>query len=119
MEGLTHTEDVARPATLSYAERGGKYQGQRFDEKALGRSRVLLSSRGQNPGSLRLNPDKADTPAPADLREAEFETVRGFYADGLVRQIWLRGDAGGASMILEGASIEEVRLKARDAAARP
>jgi hypothetical protein len=34
--------------------------------------------------------DKADTPAPADLREAEFETVRGFYADGLVRQIWLQ-----------------------------
>ena len=30
------------------------------------------------------HPDKADTPAPADLREAEFETVRGFYVDGLV-----------------------------------
>jgi muconolactone delta-isomerase len=57
------------------------------------------------------HPDKADTPAPADLREAEFETVRGFYADGLVQQIWLRGDAGGACMILQGASIEEVASK--------
>ena len=57
------------------------------------------------------HPDKADTPAPADLREAEFETVRGFYADGLVQQVWLRGDAGGACMIVEGASIEEVTSK--------
>jgi hypothetical protein len=32
------------------------------------------------------HPDKADTPAPADLREAEFDTVRGFYADGLLQQ---------------------------------
>jgi muconolactone delta-isomerase len=57
------------------------------------------------------HPEKMDTPAPDDLREAEFETVRGFYADGLVQQIWLRGDAGGACMILEAASIEEVALK--------
>ena len=42
------------------------------------------------------HPDKAETPAPADLREAEFEMIRGLYAAGLVRQIWLRGDAGGA-----------------------
>jgi hypothetical protein len=28
--------------------------------------------------------EKADAPAPADLREAEFEMLRGFYADGLV-----------------------------------
>jgi hypothetical protein len=40
------------------------------------------------------HPDKAETPAPADLREAEFEKVRGLYTDGLVQQIWLRGDAG-------------------------
>jgi hypothetical protein len=61
---------------------------------------------------FRLRPTgSADTPAPADLREAEFETVRGFYADGLVQQIWLRGDAGGACMILEGAAIEEVASK--------
>lgn len=57
------------------------------------------------------HPDKAGTPAPAELREAEFETVRGLYADGLVQQVWLRGDAGGACMILEGASIEEVSSK--------
>jgi len=57
------------------------------------------------------HPHKADTPAPADLREAEFETVRGFYSDGLVQQVWLRGDAGGACMIVKGASIEEVTSK--------
>jgi hypothetical protein len=57
------------------------------------------------------HPDKAGTPAPADLREAEFETVRGFYADGLIQQVWLRGNAGGACMIVEGASIEEVASK--------
>ena len=32
------------------------------------------------------HPDKAETPAPADLREAEFEKIRGLYADGLVQQ---------------------------------
>jgi hypothetical protein len=37
-----------------------------------------------------LHPDKAETPAPADLREEKFEKVRGLYKDGLVRQIWLR-----------------------------
>src|SRR5262249_19641679 len=53
-------------------------------------------------------PDKTGTPAPAELREAEFEKVRSLYTDGLVRQIWLRGDAGGACMIVEAASIDEV-----------
>ena len=37
-----------------------------------------------------LHPGKAETPAPADLREDEFENVRGLYKDGLVRQIWFR-----------------------------
>jgi hypothetical protein len=37
-----------------------------------------------------LHPDKAETPAPADLKEEEFENVRGLYKDGLVRQICLR-----------------------------
>jgi hypothetical protein len=60
---------------------------------------------------LTRSPDNADTPAPPDLGEAEFEIVRGLYADGSARQIWLRGDAGGACMILEGASIEEVASK--------
>src|ERR1700730_5050452 len=57
------------------------------------------------------HPDKAETPAPADLREAEFEKIRGLYADGLVQQIWLRGDAGGACMIVEAASTDEVAEK--------
>jgi hypothetical protein len=30
------------------------------------------------------HPDKGETPAPADLREAEFEMIRGLYAAGLV-----------------------------------
>jgi muconolactone delta-isomerase len=54
------------------------------------------------------HPDKDETPAPAGLREAEFEKVRGLYTDGLVQQIWLRGDAGGACMIVEAPSPEEV-----------
>jgi muconolactone delta-isomerase len=57
------------------------------------------------------HPDKAETPAPADLREAEFEMIRGLYAAGLVRQIWLRGDAGGACAIVEAASTDEVAEK--------
>ena len=50
------------------------------------------------------HPDKAETPAPADLR-------RGLYADSLVQQIWLRGDPGGACMIVEAASTYEVAEK--------
>jgi muconolactone delta-isomerase len=57
------------------------------------------------------NPDKAKTPAPADLRETEFDTVRRLYTDGLVRQIWLRGDTGGACMIVEASSTDEVAAK--------
>ena len=57
------------------------------------------------------DPGKATTPAPADLREAEFEKLRGLYADGLVRQIWLRDDAGGACMLAEAASIDEVTAR--------
>jgi len=57
------------------------------------------------------HPDKAETPAPADLREAEFEKIRGFYRDELVQQIWLRGDAGGACMIAEAASTDEAAEK--------
>jgi len=57
------------------------------------------------------HPDKAQTPVPADLRESEFQTVRGLYTDGLIQQVWLRGDAGGACMIVEGASTNEVAAK--------
>ena len=57
------------------------------------------------------HPDKAETPAPADMREAEFDKVRGFYADGLVQQVWMRSDAGGACMIVEATSTDEVAAK--------
>jgi len=46
-----------------------------------------------------------------DLKEAEFEKVRRFYTEGLVQQVWLRGDAGGACMIVEAASTDEVAEK--------
>jgi len=45
---------------------------------------------------LSGHPQKAQTPAAADLRESEFQTVRSLYTDGLVQQVWLRGDAFGA-----------------------
>ncbi|MCQ0023345.1 hypothetical protein M4914_10570 [Streptomyces somaliensis DSM 40738] len=37
----------------------------------------------------------------------EVETVRGLYADGTLRQIWLRGDTRGACFLLEAGSTEE------------
>ena len=58
-----------------------------------------------------IHPDKAETPAPADLREEEFQKVRGLYTDGFVRQIWLRGDVRGACMIVEAASTDEAAEK--------
>lgn len=60
---------------------------------------------------LSLHPEKAQTPAAADLGEREFQTVRGLYTDGLVQQVWLGGDAGGACMIVEAASTDEVAEK--------
>jgi muconolactone delta-isomerase len=57
------------------------------------------------------HPDKVETPAPADLTEAEFDRVRGLYTDGFVQQIWLRGEAGGACMIVEATSTHEVAAK--------
>jgi hypothetical protein len=56
---------------------------------------------------LSWHPEKAQTPA----AESEFQTVRGLYTDGLVQQVWLRGDAGGACMIVEAASTDEVAEK--------
>jgi hypothetical protein len=44
--------------------------------------------------------DDAYTP---DRLEAEAEAVRRLYADGVVRQIWLRGDTGGACLLMEAA----------------
>jgi len=60
---------------------------------------------------LARHPDKANATVPPVLREAEFEIVRRYYADGFVRQIWLRGDAAGACVIVEAGSIEEVAEK--------
>jgi muconolactone delta-isomerase len=57
------------------------------------------------------HPDKVTTSARTELREAEFEKVRGFYSDGLVQQVWLRGDASGACMIVEADSTDEVGQK--------
>ena len=54
------------------------------------------------------HPEKAQTPAAADLRESEFQPL---YTDGLVQQVWLRDDAGGACMIVEAASTDEVAEK--------
>jgi len=60
---------------------------------------------------LARHPDKLDAVVPPELREAEFETVRRYYAESFVQQIWLRGDAAGACVIVEAASIEEVAEK--------
>jgi hypothetical protein len=57
---------------------------------------------------LTYYPEKAATPAPSDLSDAEFEKVRGLYSDGMVQQVWLRGDVRGACMIVEGPSLEQV-----------
>jgi hypothetical protein len=58
-----------------------------------------------------LNPEKAQTPPTEDLREAEFEAVRGFYMEGLMRQIWLRSDGSGAVAIVEAASADAAAEK--------
>lgn len=57
---------------------------------------------------LTRDPDRAGTLTPPELRESEFERVRKLYVDGVVHQIWLRGDTVGACMIVEGASSEDV-----------
>jgi hypothetical protein len=53
-----------------------------------------------------LNPEKAQTPPAQELREAEFEAVRGFYMENLIRQLWLRSDGSGAVAIVEAASTD-------------
>jgi hypothetical protein len=47
------------------------------------------------------HPEKTAIPAPGDLREAEYQSVRGFYSQGFIRQIRLRGDAGEACVLVE------------------
>ena len=60
---------------------------------------------------ISRRPDRAQTPAPVDLVESEFQTVRDLYRGGLIQQVWLRGDAGGACMLAEGASTDAVAAK--------
>jgi muconolactone delta-isomerase len=55
-----------------------------------------------------VNPERALTPPSAQFGEAESQAVRGLYMDGLIRQIWVRGDQSGAYMIVEAASSDEV-----------
>jgi Muconolactone delta-isomerase len=61
-----------------------------------------------------LNPEKAQTPPPEALREAEFETVRGFYMEGLMRQIWLKSDGSGAVAIVEADSADAAAKRLRE-----
>jgi muconolactone delta-isomerase len=43
--------------------------------------------------------------------EAERQQARQLYVDSVIRQIWHRGDTGGACMLVEAASHEEVTEK--------
>jgi hypothetical protein len=60
---------------------------------------------------FNLAPEKAKTPPPQELLEAEFEAVRGFYMDSLIRQIWLRSDGKGAFAVVEAASADDAADK--------
>ena len=53
--------------------------------------------------------DQFDDAAFAALQEAEGEAVRGLYADGVIRQIWMRGDMPGAVITIEANDEAEVR----------
>ncbi len=57
----------------------------------------------------RADPAPSQPPSPEE-REAESEIIRGLYAAGVVRQIWLRGD-GGACMIAESDAAESLASK--------
>lgn len=46
---------------------------------------------------------------PSDQMAAEADYVRACYIDGVVRQIWSRGDVGGAVLLLEAADLEDAR----------
>jgi hypothetical protein len=58
-----------------------------------------------------INPGRAQVPVPAELRQAEFETVRGFYMESFVRRIWARTDVRGACILVEAGSMDEVSEK--------
>ena len=61
--------------------------------------------------TVALNPDESDTPPPPELREAEFQAVRGLYMDGFIQQIWVYGDGSGSAMIVEAPSADVVADK--------
>jgi hypothetical protein len=90
-----------------------------LENRDKSRTRRVPKIKSGNGGALKmeymilftLHPDKAETPVPAELREEEFQKVRGLYTDGLVRQIWLRGDVRGACMIVEATSTDEATEK--------
>ena len=45
----------------------------------------------------------------AALRESEAEQARALYSQGFIRQIWHRADIGGACIVVEADSEQEVR----------
>ncbi len=47
----------------------------------------------------------------AALVDAEIAQARALYADGFIRQIWHRGDVGGACILLEADSLEQARAR--------
>jgi hypothetical protein len=51
-------------------------------------------------------PPEAFTP---ELVGQEGQRVRALYASGILRQVWKRGDVGGAAILWEAASEAEVR----------
>jgi muconolactone delta-isomerase len=51
-------------------------------------------------------PAEAFTP---ELVANEGKTVKKLYASGILRQVWRRGDVGGAAIVWEAASEAEVR----------
>jgi muconolactone delta-isomerase len=53
--------------------------------------------------ALRRKTEGFSEQAFAALAEAEAERARSLYRDGAVRQIWSRGDVGGACLLLEAA----------------
>jgi muconolactone delta-isomerase len=47
----------------------------------------------------------------APLLEAEGERVRELYAEGFIRQVWMRGDTPGAFQLVEATDEDEAREK--------
>jgi Isochorismatase family len=116
---LGYDETLVRDATAAFSHEHMHAAHDLHGTTFVHAKHLILRTKSQNRGVLKMlfmilfdpYPDKAQTPAPADLRESEFQTVRGLYTDGLIQQVWLRGDAGGACMIVEGASTDEVAAK--------